>query len=392
MAKEKSTKVVSVVPREFVTQPFFPAKQQTAPRVLDIKGVKWTIGVPRPDKRGNPVAFDMRHGRLCFALLSFYERLQEGRVIRFSMNELAHRMASSNGGRYSRKLLELLFDLRDTWVRVENVDGKAHTFSIIGEIATVEDHPIRRRVAVDALTSQPEFWLDRVTLNPDFFGLLQQIANQAALRLDVLIGMTSDIAQSIYTYLPSRAVHRSAADPFEITLSTLMGQIGLDVPEHKSVRKKLFTQRTPSIIDQLNGAEVMTGTLRVELAETVDGTDFKLRAWVDQAASALAGPPTAGSTLLSAWRESGRSKAEFDRLVRRSPRLTDHHVYLIEKAGAQLAGNEMFFRMAAALLGGRFDTILAETKGDAIEGRQRLFDPTRILIWRLMEAIKKSPR
>jgi hypothetical protein len=52
----------------------------------------------------------------------------------------------------------------------------------------------------------------------------------------------------------------------------------------------------------------------------------------------------------------------------------------------------MFFRMAAALLGGRFDTILAETKGDAIEGRQRLFDPTRILIWRLMEAIKKSPR
>ena len=125
MAKEKTSKVVSIVPREFVTQPFFPAQEQTTPRVLNIDGVRWTIGVPRPDKRGNAVAFDMRHGRLSFALLSFRDRLQDGRVIRFSMNELAHRMASSNGGRYSRSLLELLFDLRNTWVGLERSDGTA---------------------------------------------------------------------------------------------------------------------------------------------------------------------------------------------------------------------------------------------------------------------------
>ena len=112
------------------------------------------------------------------------------------------------------------------------------------------------------MASQPEFWLDRVTLNPDFFGLLQHIENLAGLRLDVLIGMTSDAAQSIYTYLPSRAVHRSSANPFEITLTTLMEQIGLNVPPHKSKRHQIFTQRSPSIVNQLNGAETLTGILR----------------------------------------------------------------------------------------------------------------------------------
>ena len=387
--KEQDPKVIALVPREFITQPFFPARKQTTPRVLDIEGVRWTIGAPRPDRRQQSVAFDMRHGRLCFALLSFRDRLQEDRVIRFSINELAHRMANSNGGKYSRSLLELLFDLRDTWVRLEFTDGTARTFSIIGEIETLEKHPIRRRPALDALATQPEFWLDRVTLNPDFFGLLNRIGRQAGLRLDVLIGMTSDVAQSIYTFLPSRAFHRTADNPFEITLSTLMAQIGLDVPQHKSVRKKLFTQNTRSVIQQLNGAEVLTGVLWVSLAETVDGDDFKLRAWVEQAKPVLA-EPSDESSLLQAWKGGGGTKREFDKRVRSAPDLSEHQAYLIEKSGAVLQTNERFFRMAAALLGnGRFDAIVSEAKGDALEGRSTR-NPTGSLIWRLMRAIKDA--
>ena len=275
-------KIVSQVPRELVTQPFFPARKQTAPRVLTIDGVKWTIGVPRPDKRQAPVAFDMRHGRVCFGLLSFRDRLDGAGAIRFSINELAHRMAHSNGGRYSRDLLNLLFDLRDTWVRLDYPEGPPRTFSVIGGIDVLGSPSVRRRAPTEGATVEPEFWLDRVTLHPEFFKLMNRIERQTGLRLDVLIGMTSDAAQSIYTFLPSRAAHRSADNPFEINLATLMEQIGMTVPQHRSVRKQMFTQRSPSIIEQLDGAETLTGVLRVELAETVDGGDYKLRAWVDR--------------------------------------------------------------------------------------------------------------
>ena len=390
MAREVGEKIVSQVPREFVTQPFFPARKQTAPRVLHIDGVTWTIGVPRPDRRQPPVAFDMRHGRVCFALLSFRDRLDAAGAIRFSINELAHRMAHSNGGRYSRDLLNLLFDLRDTWVRLDYPEGPPRTFSVIGGIDVLGSPSVRRRPAVEGGTVESEFWLDRVTLHPEFFKLMNRIERQTGLRLDVLIGMTSDAAQSIYTFLPSRAARRSAANPFEITLTTLMEQIGMTVPPHRSKRLQVFTQRSPSIIDQLNGAETLTGVLRVEVAETVDGDDYKVRTWVEVRPPALAAP-SGDSTLLKAWTEAGRTKREFDRRVRSAPELTDHQVYLIGRAGATLAGNERFFRMAAALLGaGRFEGALSEAKGDALEGRPAR-NPTGSLIVRLMNAIR-SPK
>ena len=92
--------------------------------------------------------------------------------------------------------------------------------------------------------------------------------------------------------------------------------------------------------------------------------------------------------MLKAWKDSGQSKREFDRRVRAAPDLTDHQVYLIEKAGATLETNERFFRMAAALLGaGRFEGILSEAKGDALEGRGPR-NPTGGLIFRIMSAIR----
>jgi len=42
-----SHETTPIVPREFVTKPFFPAKAQTTPRVIDYHGVKWTIGAER---------------------------------------------------------------------------------------------------------------------------------------------------------------------------------------------------------------------------------------------------------------------------------------------------------------------------------------------------------
>jgi hypothetical protein len=388
-----------VVPKDFVTAPFFTARKTLGPRALTINDVQWTIGIPQPDGRRESPALDMRHGRACFALLSFRDRLQ-GRDIHFSLNEFCHRYAQSQGGRYSREILTILFDLRETWVRREILkpDNTAENknphknydkeFTIIGEIL-VARKPIRRKDAIRRL-AQKELWLDRVSLTPEFFKLFDDWEQLARIRLDVVTALTSPTAQALYTFIPSRAVYHSKSDPFKIRLALLLEQIALPVPPQKSVRKKIFTQHRTSVIAQLDGKEVLDGVLRVSLAETKDGTDYNFLAWVEKGAKANPELPTASkSKLLDTWRASGRSKQEFDRRIKQVQPLSDYHKEMLQKSRAILDGNERFFQLAAALLGqGKFEQILSEAKGDALEGSPG-HNPTGRLIYRLMDALGK---
>ncbi len=380
--------VTPLVPRDFITKPFFPARKQDKPRIIEYQGATWTIGAPRLDRpHEEHPPFDMRHGRVCFALLTFRDRLREEKQIHFSINELAHRVARSNGGRYTRDLLGILYDLHETWVRIDQPDGSFDKFHPIESIR-IHGKPVRRRDALDAASRQQELWLDFVHLNPTFFGLVRHYKTLARIRFDVLTSLSSDTAQAIYCFLPSRAVHRAADDPFEIRLDTLLEQIGLPVPRYKSRRRQIFTQHKRPILDQLDGAETMAGPLRVALAETSDGSDFKLRAWVEKPAVDPSPPATPQGTLLKAWTAGGRSRDEFHQRVSNAAPLTDHHVYLIQKAGATYSSNERFFQMVAALLGhSHFEMILSETKGDALEGNPGK-NPTGRLIWRLMTAVR----
>lgn len=114
------------VPRELVVAPFFAAVKQTKPRELVIDGKKWAIGIAHPTKRRESPALDMRHARACFALLTFRDRLHDGRTIHFSMNEFCKRYAKSQGGRFARDVLNLLYDLQETFVsrEIEALDAK----------------------------------------------------------------------------------------------------------------------------------------------------------------------------------------------------------------------------------------------------------------------------
>lgn len=377
--------IIPIVPRDFVTAPFFAAARQTEPRALIINDVKWVIGDAHPTGRAASPALDMRHGRACFTLLSFRDRMQHGRDIRFSMNEFCHRYAQSRGGAYSRQILDLLFDLRETWVRRESPDGTIERFTIVGDIKTLEK-PLRRKEAIKALAEQGEFWLDRISLSPEFFGLLQQWEKLARIRLDVLTGMTSPTAQAIYTFLPSRAVHHDRDDPFAIRLINLLEQISHPVPPHKSVRKKIFTQNRNSILSQLDGKEILNGILRVTLEETKDRTDFNLLAWAEKDAPPSPAP-VSKSKLLEAWRATGRSKQAFDKKLKNLQPLSGYASELMERAGIEINGNERFFEMAQALLGNRFEIIVCEAKTNAVEGDPGR-SPTGRLIFRLVESVR----
>jgi hypothetical protein len=128
------------------------------------------------------------------------------------------------------------------------------------------------------------------------------------------------------------------------------------------------------------------------LAETADGTDWKLQAWVERNEKKLSRDPK-NSKLMAAFLESGRTQEELDRRLSSVQPLSDYEMELLKTATVEVEKNRRFFELAKALLGpSRFVTLVAEAKGDALEGRKAIKNPTAKLIWRIMETISQKSK
>ena len=384
--------ILVAAPRDYFLGPVFAAIRQTGPREVTVGERRYLIGGFHPMRRSvSPPALDVRHARAIFSLLSFRSIFDDTRLVRFSFNEFCRRYARSNGGRYSRAIAEIVADLLDSYIRVTDIPtGIAHEYRLIEHI-DIEKRPIRRKDDYRAGSPQLEMWFNGCTLSPEFFGLLSRIAELQHLKLDVFTSIRSPLAQAIYLYIPSRAFHHTAKQPFEISLTKLLEQVSFPVPKHKSTRKKVFAQREElgqSIIQQLDGLETLSGRFRVALAETSDSSDWKLQAWVEMPHKRLKKPTLADSKLARAYLQSGRTRQELqERLARRAP-LSSYHLELLGTAKVDVKGSERFFELAQVLLGEtRFVQLLSEAKGDALEGREATKNPTARLIFRIMEAI-----
>ena len=390
-ANQNSTQLLVAAPKEYFLGPVFAASKQTGPREITIGDHRYQIGGVhplRPDKR--PPALDVRHARAIFSLLSFRDPYEDSRLIRFSFNEFCRRYANSNGGRYARAIADILADLLDAYIRVSNVNtGISHQYRLI-EHVDIEGRPPRRKDSVLANSAQEEMWFNGCILSPEFFGLLSSIAELQSLKLNVFTSIRSPLAQAIYLYIPSRAHHHSKDDPFEITLTRLLEQVSFSVPNYKSLRKQIFTQHEKegrSVIQQLDGIETLSGRFHVALAETSDGTDWKLLAWEVKTAKKpkLLGE---GSKLVAAYMKSGRPRELLDQSLSNIEALTGYELDLLNEAKVEYPKNRRFFKVAKALLReAKFDGLLAEAKGDEKEGRKARTNPTARLIHRIMEAV-----
>lgn len=379
-------------PRDYFLGPVFAAAPQHGPREVTIAERHYLIGGFHPmDDSVRPPALDVRHARAIFSLLSFRDPYDDTRLIRFSFNEFCRCYAHSNGGRYSRAIKKIVRDLMDSYIRVTDIkSGIAHEYRLIERI-DIEKRPIRRKDARLAKSSQLEMWFNSCTLSPEFCGLLSRIAELRHLKLDVFNAIRSPLAQAIYLYIPSRAYHHTEADPFEITLTNLLQQVSATVPIHKSRRKELFTKNNNPVLGQLEGLETLNGIFRVRLAETSDGTDWKLQTWVEKTARKRQ-VDSKSSKLVAAYLKSGRPRELLEQALSSIPELSEYEMELLLLAKVELGKNRRFFQMAKAILREtRFVTLLAEAKGDELEGRPASKNPTARIIHRLMEAIA-TPR
>lgn len=386
-------RILVAAPRDYFLGPVFAATRQTGPREVTIGERRYLIGGFHPMRRNAaPPALDVRHARAIFALLSFRSPFDQSRLIRFSFNEFCRRYARSNGGRYARAIAEIVADLLDSYIRVTDVPtGVAHEYRLIEHI-DIEKRPIRRKDDPRAKSGQLEMWFNGCTLSPEFFGLLARIAELQHLKLDVFTAIRSPLAQSIYLYIPSRAYHHTARDPFEISITKLLEQVSFPIPKHKSKRRELFMQHEDegrAVLQQLDGLETLSGVFHARLEETSDGSDWKLVAWVDRP-PAVKKRTESDSKIVKAFLRSGRTRQELEKRLANLEPFTSYETELLERSKVDVEGSQRFLQLAKALLGAsRFEALLAEAKNDALEGRKATKNPTARLIFRLMEAISE---
>ena len=387
--------------KDWLKAPIFSPVKQTAPREVEVTNDKgqshlWRMGVPNPLNQKPSSRIDMSHARVLLAILSFWRHQNP---VSLSLSELARRCANAEGGgSYYKRLRGKIEDLRQYWIELETPNGQHRIFPALARVEVTlhpksPNAPASRqgRLALEGPAAVPagRILLDNVELAPEFAEFLIGFADYMHFRLDVLRNMPSDVAQAIYLYLPSRAVHHTRQNPWQITLTNLYNELGLKVASAKSLRKKVLVQHRRSVLSQLNGAPVLKGTLRATLRLNQAGTDWMLLAWTETDEKLL-DPNESNSQLAQAWRDSGRPEKEFQTLLKAPLRpLTDEDHALCEAARIDLNGTERFLRLCKTILSGPvFRRQLAELKVDVIESRG-VQNPTGALIWRLLQAIRE---
>lgn len=293
----------------------------------------------------------------------------------------------SNGGRYARAIKKIVQDLMDSDIRITDIRTNIDREFRLIERIDFEKRPPRRSDSKLALSGQKEMWFNGYVLSPEFAGLLSKFEELQDLNLEGFNSFTAPLAQAIYLYIPSRAYYHTEADPFEITLTNLLQQVSATEPGHKSRRKELFTKNTHSILAQLDGRETLTGIFRVRLAETTDQSDCKLQSWVEKRVrkpKVMSGD----SKLAAAYLQNGRPREQLEHALTNIRALSDYETDLLTTAKVEIGKNRRFFEQVKAILKDvRFVMLLAEAKGDELEGRKARKTPTARLIYRLMEAI-----
>lgn len=379
-----------LAPKDYFLGPVFAAVPQSGPRQVDIDDRRYLIGGFHPLRPElHPPALYVSHARALFVLLSFRSIYDDTRLIRFSFNMFCRRYAASNGGRYSRAIKQILADLMDSYIRVTDLNTQvSHEYRLIERI-DIERHPIRRRDAKLANDPQTEMWFNGCELSPEFYSMLNRLAELQRLKLSVFTAIRSPLAQSIYLYIPSRADFHDAHKPFEITLTNLLKQVGFKEIRHKSKRKELFLKHQEegrSILQQIDGLETLHGVFRATLVETADKTDYKLLTWVEKTPrKKLSGED---SKLVNAYLKSGRSREYLDQALANIPDLSGYELDLLKAAKVDIPKSERYLKMAKAILKeGRFVTLLGEAKADVLEGRPATKNETARLIHRIQAAV-----
>jgi hypothetical protein len=376
----------SITLKDYFKSPIFTALKQKDRRVVKVGDDIWTIGVDNPLDKNFPVikSLTIDHAVIIFAIFSFTNPTKCPRKITFSLNKLCHLIYGCSNIETYQKAKSLMNDLLYCWTSITYPDQREKFFRVLKNVNIIKK-PFRR----GGKKLRPELWLNSVELSEEFYELIYDVEKNLFIEVDLITQLTSSLARTIYLYLPSRTIARKG-EPFRITLSKLLEQIGFNVPKYKSRRRELFTKHKTSILSQLDGAELLGDkTLRCRLEETTDKKDYNLVCWVEFPKGISSNEP-ANSALYNAFKSAGGTlKVWKERLGRM--RTCEFDMYETEALEhiPDWQNSEEFLLMAKCLMGGLFTECLGRVKNHVLEGKKISKSPLHMLNNEIMEAMKK---
>jgi hypothetical protein len=184
---------------------------------------------------------DIRHAELIFKLFAFFRdnNIDFNHKVDISYYKLLKIIGWERSKQNLEKLKDVLGDLSSIWTTIVT-EKEIKTFRILSASANWDPQ-------------NPENAnLEYISFDPTFLEFLGNVELFLSIRLDILNTMTSNIAKTIYLYIPSRALKNTKATPFRITLTNLFNQIKISIPKYKSLRFKTMSQHKKSVMAQLD--------------------------------------------------------------------------------------------------------------------------------------------
>lgn len=363
----------SLMPALFMNCPFFAAKKQVGCR--DVKqqmlARNWRVGLSLSNK---PLpALDVRHLTVVACLLSDYGRNPLGlnSDANVSLSWICRSIYGTYGGAEIRRVFKLIEELCYTYIRNQ---GEGVMFPILSAPAVIEKG--RKKSQDDGTEKGKRFELSDLKFHPKFVKFMKDEQADKRVQLfkfDTFLEMNSNLAKAAYAYLPSRIekhMKQNCGEAWTIGLTTFLKHVGATIPKAKSERRRLFVRSQrgkPSVIDQLNGAALWKGRLKVGLQETKDGKDFKLVLLIENLKVAKWKSKERETRLYQAWMLKFGHQGEngyFNRIEKRKC-LTSYERSLLKKWGVIMKGNTPFFEKCKALYGPiEFERMLSNGVGN----------------------------
>jgi len=380
-----------LVPRDMVTKPFFPAIPQDRPRTVVVsENTSYLIGYKDDEywKFGETRAFDIRHGKLMFILLSLVElhKIENAdkkaplplKVSVYRLCKMFYPDVSNPGKKQYKEIGSLLGDLRSIVVKYDHEDNE--------NIFTVLFYDTEAKRNRSGKIVNKTFFITDLRFSPTFLKYFLD-TERLNIRLDVMLSLKSNLAVSVYTYIPSRASHHSHANPFKISFKELLMQVerGRDFPT-KSERLREFyaPERNRNIFSELDGKQTLTGTLRATYEEAED--DYHAIFWIEKSEQ----PLQDDAFLKHLFQQYKIPDSLHKRLLKGiKGHLNDYAAEKICSLGIDIEQNHDFYVVAQNILGElAFNSIVGQIATELNSGTSSIASPGAVLGHRLKMAIQ----
>lgn len=312
---------VAPVRKEMMTNPFFPVKStDTAVRTFETPNGTWHLGIKHASVGNVEYAkhtMTIEHAEVFFAILSFLDRSyttiapqedEAGIRVNFSLNDLVKKLGKPRSAQNYRKIENLVKELEYFWNAITLPDGNVIQFKPV-MIASITASGTSKKKSTKAHVGE-ELMFDSITISKQYIELIKDLKKVVYLDTTSLHQISSKIGKAIFTYLPSRAIHRDESNPFKISLKTLLKQVNAlnTSTKYPAGRKQVFCRRQVktskktgitkeclSVIDQLDGLDLQNGMkFRCRVTDELNraGDDYLFLAWVDKPIKKVYKPKT----------------------------------------------------------------------------------------------------